>query len=94
MGEPLANYEAVRDAVDLMTDPRIFALARRQVTISTVGVIPRIKQLAEDLPVRREPAGMIHLHLCSGRLPVNQCRSSTRATGLAYIGSALPYEEI
>lgn len=51
MGEPLANYEAVRDAVDLMTDPRIFALARRQVTISTVGVIPRIKQLAEDLPV-------------------------------------------
>jgi adenine C2-methylase RlmN of 23S rRNA A2503 and tRNA A37 len=54
MGEPLANYEAVRDAVALMTDPRVFALARRQVTISTVGVIPRIRQLAEDLPVSKQ----------------------------------------
>lgn len=50
MGEPLNNYEAVKGSVRMMTDPRFFALKRRHVTISTVGVIPRIRQLAVDLP--------------------------------------------
>ncbi|GFR39952.1 hypothetical protein Agub_g30 [Astrephomene gubernaculifera] len=50
MGEPLNNYESVRSAVAMMTDSRFFGLRRRHVTVSTVGVIPRIKQLAEDLP--------------------------------------------
>eukprot|EP00198_Chlamydomonas_reinhardtii_P000691 XP_001690026.1 predicted protein [Chlamydomonas reinhardtii] len=50
MGEPLNNYEAVRGAVAMMTDSKYFGLRRRHVTVSTVGVIPRIKQLAEDLP--------------------------------------------
>ncbi|KAG2444685.1 hypothetical protein HXX76_001429 [Chlamydomonas incerta] len=50
MGEPLNNYEAVRSAVAMMTDSKYFGLRRRHVTVSTVGVIPRIKQLAEDLP--------------------------------------------
>lgn len=50
MGEPLNNYEAVKAAVGLMTDSRCFALSRRHVTISTVGVVPRIKQLAADMP--------------------------------------------
>lgn len=34
----------------MMIDPDIFALRRRSVTISTVGVIPRIRSLSEDLP--------------------------------------------
>ncbi|EFJ40175.1 hypothetical protein VOLCADRAFT_108314 [Volvox carteri f. nagariensis] len=50
MGEPLNNYEAVRSAVAMMTDSRFFGLRRRHVTVSTVGVVPRIKQLAQDLP--------------------------------------------
>ena len=50
MGEPLNNYEAVRSAVAMMTEPRYFALRRGSVTVSTVGVIPRILQLATDLP--------------------------------------------
>lgn len=50
MGEPLSNYEPVKAAVSMMTDSRLFSLKRRKVTISTVGVIPRIKQLADDLP--------------------------------------------
>jgi adenine C2-methylase RlmN of 23S rRNA A2503 and tRNA A37 len=50
MGEPLNNYDAVRSAVSLMTDARVFALRRRCVTVSTVGVIPRLVQLADDLP--------------------------------------------
>jgi adenine C2-methylase RlmN of 23S rRNA A2503 and tRNA A37 len=51
MGEPLSNYEAVRSAVSMMTDPRYFALGRRHVTVSTVGVVPRILQMAADMPV-------------------------------------------
>ncbi|GAX73967.1 hypothetical protein CEUSTIGMA_g1417.t1 [Chlamydomonas eustigma] len=50
MGEPLNNYEAVRYAVRMMTDPRFFGLGKQQVTISTVGVIPRIRSLTNDLP--------------------------------------------
>jgi adenine C2-methylase RlmN of 23S rRNA A2503 and tRNA A37 len=50
MGEPLNNYESVRSAVSLMTDPQVFQLRRRSVTVSTVGVIPRIASLAADLP--------------------------------------------
>jgi hypothetical protein len=52
MGEPLSNYEAVVGAVQMMTDPRLFGLSRRHVTVSTVGVVPRIREMAKDLPVR------------------------------------------
>ena len=50
MGEPLNNYVAVKNAVELMTHGQAFALRRKCVTVSTVGVIPRILQLADDLP--------------------------------------------
>ena len=45
MGEPLNNYEAVRSAVALMIDPSLFSLRRSKVTISTVGIVPRILQV-------------------------------------------------
>lgn len=50
MGEPLNNWAAVRSAVGLMVDPRCFSLARRCVTVSSVGVIPRMLQLGRELP--------------------------------------------
>ena len=50
MGEPLNNYPQVRAAVSMMTDPQVFALRRSAVTVSTVGVIPRMLQMIEDLP--------------------------------------------
>ena len=50
MGEPLNNYQAVRAAATAMTDNRRFGMRRAAVTISTVGVIPRILSLPEDLP--------------------------------------------
>ncbi len=53
MGEPLDNYDNVRRAALLLTDPKGFALAARHVTLSTVGVVPGILRLAEDrVPVR------------------------------------------
>ena len=44
------NYEQVASAVHMMTDPQVFALRRSAVTISTVGVIPRMLQMVTDLP--------------------------------------------
>ncbi|KAK3259673.1 hypothetical protein CYMTET_31345 [Cymbomonas tetramitiformis] len=50
MGEPLNNYAEVVGAVNAMIDPRRFGLSPAHVTVSTVGVVPRIIQMAEDLP--------------------------------------------
>ena len=52
MGEPLANYANVLRAVRHLHDPAALNLGARRLTISTVGVPPRIRQLArENLPV-------------------------------------------
>lgn len=52
MGEPLANYAAVIRAVRILHDPKALNISARKITISTVGVPARIRQLAdEDLPV-------------------------------------------
>jgi 23S rRNA (adenine(2503)-C(2))-methyltransferase len=50
MGEPLDNYNAVLMAVRAMIDTGRFGLSPSRVTISTVGVVPRLKALASDLP--------------------------------------------
>lgn len=49
MGEPLNNYEAVMRAVRSMTG-RCFGLSLNHITISTVGVVPRMLSLARDAP--------------------------------------------
>ena len=54
MGEPLANYKAVLGAVRRMTDPSPdgLGMSARGITVSTVGLVPRIMELAgEGIPV-------------------------------------------
>ncbi len=54
MGEPLANYRAVMGAVRRLTDPVPdgLGMSARGVTVSTVGLVPRMRQLADEgLPV-------------------------------------------
>lgn len=48
MGEPLANYQQVVSAIRILTDPDGINLAGRRITVSTVGLAPRIEQLAEE----------------------------------------------
>src|SRR5580698_2095440 len=50
MGEPLANYRAVVDAVRRMTDPVPdgLGISQRSVTVSTVGLVPAIERLAGE----------------------------------------------
>ncbi len=54
MGEPLANYKAVIGAVRRMTDPTPdgLGMSARGITVSTVGLVSRIRQLTEEgIPV-------------------------------------------
>jgi len=51
MGEPLANFREVVEAVDLLLDDLAFGLSRRRVTISTSGLVPQIRRLAERVNV-------------------------------------------
>ncbi len=49
MGEPLHNYEAVMTAVEILRDPNGLALSAKRITLSTVGVIPGIIRMADEL---------------------------------------------
>jgi len=49
MGEPLYNFEGVRDAMKIAMDPEGIALSRRRITLSTSGVVPEIARTAEEI---------------------------------------------
>ena len=51
MGEPLANFRAVVQAADLLTDDLAYGLSRRRVTVSTSGLVPQMRRLAEQVRV-------------------------------------------
>jgi 23S rRNA (adenine2503-C2)-methyltransferase len=51
MGEPLANYENVTNAVQILLNDFAFGLSRRRVTISTSGLVPQMLRLARDCNV-------------------------------------------
>jgi 23S rRNA (adenine2503-C2)-methyltransferase len=51
MGEPLLNLPAVLRAIRILMHPRAFDLAGRRITVSTAGLVPKIRPLLEDAPV-------------------------------------------
>ena len=51
MGEPLLNLPNVVAAVKTLQHPKAFAMAPRRVTVSTSGVVPRIADLVDQVPV-------------------------------------------
>ena len=53
MGEPLHNYDATMKALDIIMDHSGLAIAPKHITLSTVGLVPGIRRLAdEERPVR------------------------------------------
>lgn len=48
MGEPLHNYQATVDALRIITDDKGVAMAKRRVTVSTVGLVPAIRRFAYE----------------------------------------------
>ena len=51
IGEPLLNYEPVRDAMAIMLNDLAFGLSKYRVTLSTSGVVPKMRQLSEESEV-------------------------------------------
>jgi 23S rRNA (adenine2503-C2)-methyltransferase len=48
MGEPLQNYDAVMSAIEILCDSGGLSIGGKQVTLSTVGVVPGIVRLADE----------------------------------------------
>jgi 23S rRNA (adenine2503-C2)-methyltransferase len=75
MGEPLANYKTVVAALHRLIDPAPegLGMSARGITVSTVGLVPRIRQLAEEgMPVTL--AVSLHApddHLRDTLVPIN-----------------------
>jgi 23S rRNA (adenine2503-C2)-methyltransferase len=74
MGEPLANYDETLRAIRLLVHPDGFRLGARRITLSTSGLVPQMRQLAEE----RVQVGLaVSLHapnddLRSRLMPVNR----------------------
>ena len=49
MGEPLYNFDNVRDAMQIVMDNEGLTLSRRRITLSTSGVVPEIARTAEEI---------------------------------------------
>lgn len=51
MGEPLYNFDAVRDALLIVGDNEGIGISRRRITLSTSGVVPNILRAGEEIGV-------------------------------------------
>jgi 23S rRNA (adenine2503-C2)-methyltransferase len=74
MGEPLANYDALRQAIGMLNSPEGFGLSTRSMTISTAGMVPGIKRLSEE---KLQVGLAISLHASDNKLrdklvPINK----------------------
>ncbi len=73
MGEPLNNFDNVVAAMSVMLDDHAYGLSRRRVTLSTSGVVHKLRRLKDELPV----ALAVSLHapddeLRSRIMPINR----------------------
>jgi 23S rRNA (adenine2503-C2)-methyltransferase len=51
MGEPLYNFDAVRDALLIVADNEGIGISRRRITLSTSGVVPNIQRTGDEIGV-------------------------------------------
>lgn len=88
MGEPMGNYRSVLSAVRQISamPPEGFGISARNITVSTVGVVPGIRRLAEEgIPVRLA----VSLHAPSDELrdelvPMNKRFNTTQVLDAAH----------
>src|SRR5512143_2901774 len=92
MGEPFANYTALLDALDRLSDPIGYNFGARRITVSTVGLVPLIERFAQE---RSQVNLAVSLHAATNELrgsmlPINKryplevlipaCRAYTELT--------------
>jgi 23S rRNA (adenine2503-C2)-methyltransferase len=49
MGEPLYNFDAVRDGLDVVADGEGLSISKRRITLSTSGVVPNIVRAGDEI---------------------------------------------
>jgi 23S rRNA (adenine2503-C2)-methyltransferase len=49
MGEPLYNFDNVKDAIEVMSDGEGLTLSKRRITLSTAGVVPMIEKAGAEI---------------------------------------------
>jgi 23S rRNA (adenine2503-C2)-methyltransferase len=59
MGEPLANYDNVRQAIAILNSPKGMGLGFHQITLSTAGLVPQMHSIAEE-PLQFQLAVSLH----------------------------------
>ena len=90
MGEPMANYRAIMTTIRTMTapGPQGLGISARGITVSTVGLVPRINELAgEGLPVTLA----VSLHAPDDELRDELCPVNTRWNVAALLDAAHAY---
>lgn len=93
MGEPLANFENLRQAISILGSPKGPGMGRRQIMVSTAGMAPQIVRFGKE-NIQAELAVSLHAaddHLRDALVPVNtryplqplieSCREFIRLTG-------------
>ena len=50
MGEPLDNYENVKKAIKVITDPEGISISPKRITVSTIGITDYLRRFLEELP--------------------------------------------
>jgi adenine C2-methylase RlmN of 23S rRNA A2503 and tRNA A37 len=49
MGEPMLNFDAVKESARRLSDPELFALGRRSIAVSTAGVVPGMDRFTREM---------------------------------------------
>ena len=77
IGEPLDNYDNVIEFIKIINDDKGLAIGARHITLSTCGIIPKIKEL-QNLPLQINLALSLHAsnnELRSKIMPINKVYS-------------------
>ena len=73
MGEPLANFDNLLDAISILTEQRGLDFSNRRITVSTCGLVPQMKELGDRTDVNLA----VSLHAATdtvrtGMMPINK----------------------
>ncbi len=91
MGEPFANYTALLEALDRLSDPTGYNFGARRITVSTVGLVPMIERFAQE---RSQVNLAVSLHAATNELRVSMLPINKRYPLEVLIPACRAYTEI
>ncbi len=89
IGEPFDNFTNIIDFISVLKDPKAFAIGARHITVSTCGLVPKIREFA-DMKLQVKLAISLHAPTDEKR---NQIMPINKAYPLKEVMSAVKYFE-